>query len=807
VNKFLFFVLVGLWPVLLLAQKTSIETDTCNYKVEGFVLDLSTNKPLPYASVQIQYAQKGTTADENGYFQIKGLCRKEFDLIVSFVGYKTAIHHHDTYHQAPKIFLAPDSLTLESVTIEGDQLEGQLFSGTVRQLDTRTLEESKNLSLGDLASNFSGVSVLKTGQNVVKPVIHGLHSNRVLIVNNDVRHEFQNWGVEHAPEIDPSMIDNMSVVKGAATVKYGPDALGGVLVINPNPLDLLTPLNGELNLSANTNGRAGDGHIRLHKGFHKLSVQAQAAYTHQGDLQSPDYVLSNTGKREKSLSLGTRYHWKSLDLYAYYSHFDQELGILRGSVAGNLEDLALAIESKKPLLTSKFTYDINNPRLVVSHDVFKLKGVLSRENQSLEVVYALQNNHRQEFDVRRGINNESPAIDLELLSHSLDIEWQHPSLRDWDGSLGIQLVYQDNNNLPGTNTIPFVPNYNTYRAGVYLIESKVIHENRIEWGLRYDFQTNSIRARATNNDVYRNELVYQNLSATMGIVKPLAEGHIFRSNIGTAWRPPNVSELYSFGKHQASVDYGLWRYTILENGQAQTTDGILSEKEKAVPSEVGFKWINTYELNTDQFYGEATVYANYIMDFLYTRPSGIVQTVRGAFPFFVYDQSDALFAGLDASLSHQHTSNLDSELKFSYVWAKNLSEGAFFVGIPPINVQYEFRQDIPSFSVLDNFSWYVRLDYTFRQFQSPPTISVKQILEAEDEQNIFAENKTGFDFIEAPDAYLLAHVGMEGQFQRYTIRLRVSNLLNTSYRTYTDRLRYFADELGRSFELQINYQF
>lgn len=34
------------------------------------------------------------------------------------------------------------------------------------------------------------------------PVIHGLHSNRILILNNEVRQEGQQWGADHAPEID-----------------------------------------------------------------------------------------------------------------------------------------------------------------------------------------------------------------------------------------------------------------------------------------------------------------------------------------------------------------------------------------------------------------------------------------------------------------------------------------------------------------------------------------------------------------------------------------------------------------------------
>ncbi len=99
-------------------------------------------------------------------------------------------------------------------------------------------------------------------------------------------------------------------------MRYGPDALGGVLVINPSPLDLLTPLNGEAALTGATNGRSLDGQIKIRKGFHKLAVEAQGAYTYQGDLHTPDYQLTNTGKRELSATLSARYHWKNFDFFA-----------------------------------------------------------------------------------------------------------------------------------------------------------------------------------------------------------------------------------------------------------------------------------------------------------------------------------------------------------------------------------------------------------------------------------------------------------------------------------------------------------
>ena len=780
--------------------------DSCQYHFEGYIRDISTQQPLPFATIQIENTTKGAVADEQGHFSFTNLCQDEFDVIVSNVGYKQALHHHDPYHNTPNIFLASDSIMLQSVTVEGTQ-PGQLFSGTVESLSSAQINAYHAQNLGDLASNLTGVSMVSTGQNVVKPMIHGLTSNRILIINNGVRHEFQSWGEEHAPEIDVSGIDNISVVKGAATVRYGPEALGGVLLINPPTMELRTDWQGKVGLTGKSNGRSGEGSFLLQKGYRRVALLAQAAYTLQGDLHTPDYILSNTGKRESSLSLGTHYHYRVLDFNVYYSHFAQNLGILRGSITGNLDDLANALESKQPQPTFPFTYAINNPHQEVQHDVIKLNGTWNGQNQSVEVQYAFQNNQRQEYDVRRGEDNERPAIDLTLATQTLDLEWKHPELLTWQGSVGLQLLYQDNNNRPGTNTVQFVPNFNNSRVGVYWIESKQLGNNQLEAGLRYDYQFSSIRGRSYDNSIYRNEISYQNMTATVGLVREIKEGHVFRTNIGTAWRPPNISELYSFGKHQASIEYGLWRYRTDENNEITTTD-VLNQRDRAVPSEVGIKWIGTYELTQGPVQSDLTAYANYIRNYIYAKPAGIRETIRGAFPFFIYDQDDAVFAGVDASIRWAHTTRINSTFQGSFLWAKDIENNDNFVGLPPAQLQYKYAQQLPQFAFFDESDWGFSVDYTFRQFQAPRTVTPRQILEAdENDIDLFAENNSNFDFLPAPPGYWLAQVSWSGRIDHFQLGFQVRNVFNKAYRNYTDRLRYFADETGRNFIISVDYSF
>lgn len=784
--------------------------DSCNYEVSGVIYDISNKLPLPFASVQIKDTKTGTVADDNGNFKLSGLCEQEFDLVFSHIGFKQLIHHHDPHHALSRVFLAPEDVALESIIVEGESLVGDLYSNTVKKLSARKFEKNQTGSLGDLAAGITGVSVLKTGQNIVKPIIHGLHSNRVLIINGGVRHEFQNWGQEHAPEIDPSLAENISVIKGAGTVRFGPDALGGVLLINPSEMKMVSPLSGEVNLTGSSNGRAGEGSFRLQRGYEKVAFLASGSLVRQGDLHAPDYSLTNTGRSEKSLALGGKYHSSHFDLTAFYSRFDQELGILRGSFTGNLIDLNRAIESEIPQNTLDFSYDINTPKQRVIHDMVKLSGEWHKENQSFLVQYGFQINQRQEFDIRRGTNNERPAIDLELFSHSLDLEWNHPEWNRWQGMIGIQWVYQDNNNVPGTNTIPFIPNYNNTRLGVFLIESKSFNNNTVEWGLRYDYQTFSVRGRAANNDLFINDFSYQNVSATVGLKKDIKEGHIFRTNIGTGWRPPNVSELYSFGRHQATFEYGLWRYDITEDNEV-TANRVLTGQDREVPSEVGIKWVSSYEISQQDWQADLTGYINLIYDYIFTRPAGITQNVRGAFPFFIYDQTNALLMGIDFSGNYRHNKKFRSVFNASLLWARDIGNNENFVGLPPINLGYSLNYSPGDFGIFLHNHFDLDLTYTFEQFQAPRVITIAELLEAkENDVNLFESNDEAFDFLAPPSGYFLADISWGFQVKNIPGlhgSLQIRNLLDQSFRTYTDRMRYFADDMGRNFMLSLRYKF
>ncbi|MEM7572864.1 MAG: TonB-dependent receptor [Bacteroidota bacterium] len=790
----LLYLLVG-----SLAAQQAVAPD-CPYVIKGKVYDAETEEPLAYVSIQLEGTSEGTVTDDAGLFEIASLCEDEYNIAFSFLGYKTVRHHHDFHHPFIEIYLAPEGLLLESVVVEASSLQSGLITTTTSTLSGQELEAVSSESFGDAVSQIAGVGTLKTGQNIVKPVIHGLHSNRVLVINNGLRHEFQNWGEDHAPEIDPSLIDNIEVVKGAATVRFGPDALGGVVLVNPPEVDLLSPFSGRVRLHGRTNGQAGEGTVELSKGSKWWSIGGSGSWAKQGDLMAPNYVLTNTGREESSYSGRLRVHpFSKLDFEASYSHYEQTLGILRGSTFGNLDEIRRAFALDTPLLTMPFSYDIARPRHEVEHDQYRASLRYLGNEHSIRLQYGYQINRRKEFAVRR---SDAPNIDLELRTHSVDLDWIHPDIGALSGRFGAQWLSKANDNLPGTNTVPFIPNYDEERLGVYLIESLSLGETQIEAGLRFDLLESVITGREPNNLIYRNTILYRNVSGTFGVSFPVGKNATFRSNFGTAWRAPDVAELYRFGQHSFFLEYGLWRYTIDDEFDFITTsEGIQTQEDRPVPPEQGYKWINTYSLEQENFQLELTGYINYITNYIYAKPGGITRLPRGFFIFYIYDQTDALLWGVDVDSRITHSPKFTSEVQGSFLWSQQVNPRDFFANQPPPQLGYSLTYD-PQISWLSQGSLQLSFDYTFEHFQNPRTVTVEEFLFAS-QQGVtrFTDDVLDFDLLPPPPAYFLTHLNWTSRWKSLGLRLELRNVFNVAYRNNTDRLRYFADDLGRNFLL------
>lgn len=773
----------------LQAQKQTQEP--CNSKVTGTVIDAKSQTPLAGVVVYIKGTGKGVITDAKGVFQIPDLCKGEHICICRMIGYKQTefiIHHHHNHsHLDKKLQLHQEERLLDEIMVAGKKIETSTQAKST--LSEEELDKSTGKNLGESLKNLTGVNTLQTGHSISKPVIHGVHSNRVLVLNNGIRQEGQQWGAEHAPEIDPFVATQLSVIKGAAGVRYGADAIGGVVIVEPPRLRQRAGIGGAFNLVGVSNGRQGiasgllEGQI-----IDGLSWRVQGTYKHSGNVHTPNYYLSNTGVKEINFSGALGYTQENYGLEVFYSRFDTDLGIFEAAHTGNRADLKRAINSNQPLVIRDFTYDIIQPRQKITHSLLKTKAFWKTKNLGkFELQYGLQSNARAEFDhSRRG--KSTAALSLELITHTLDLAFNHNDVGHWKGSVGITGMYQTN---LFTGQM-FIPNYNTVSVGAFAIERYVRENFEFEVGVRYDQRSLTTFIRPTANDpVESNTLSFNNFSGTIGAIVRFNEHFNFRSNLGTAWRPPAVSELYSAGLHHGSATFELG------NENLQT--------------EQSYKWINTLTYQKGRLNAELSGYYNQIQNYIYLAPSApwSTLTIRGEFPIYQYLQTNAVIMGIDAALEYQVTSQLTFNTKTSIVRGRDRTFNNPLILMPADNLTNTLTYQLKKIGQFKKVFFSLSGRHVAKQRLLPEN-------RAPFEGNVppagnREERLTYYELVRSPSGYSVWNfqTGFTLPIHRQSLKISVGidNLFNSAYREYLNRFRFFADDLGRSFTLRVKYVF
>lgn len=800
--------------ILFFLSLNAKSQNPCDRSISGVVVNKETNDPLSDVLIRaitdpqvfgnrVLYnsSDKFSISDEYGKFLLEDLCPEEDSLVFSRIGYQDSLISIEGDFWT--VSLTERSVQLENVMIsdEREKISGtQTMSRQSINLEDKVVDRTS--SLASIASEIDGVTFISTGSNVERPVIHGLYGNRVLVLNNYIKHGFQNWGDDHAPEINIASVERISILKGSSGVRFGPEALGGAIIIEPDPMDLRNPYYLNINSGYQTNGKGSNFSLKTGKGFENFAFNAGLSYIKLGDRHAPSYSLTNSGKEEIGLNLGLHYHLNNFDIKLYYSYVDVNLALLRSSIFHSGNAISRAISSETPLFIRPFSYDINEPNQLVNHHLGKATvNWWYDENEKVSLTYGRQLNKRKEFDVRRNVDR--PIIDLDLTTTDLMLEWDHSFSERSDGLIGFHFFNQDNDNNPGTSTTPYIPNYNTNRYSFFLIETLNFGKNLFEIGARVDYEDYNVRGRDISQNIFRDEHSLNNVTFSIGYENQVSESFSFRSNIGSAWRTPNMAELYSFGSHGFKNSFGLLRYYYNED-QKLRTDEVIIMSESLLSSEKSLKFINEFDYNSDKNDIKLTLFSNYILNYVFERPIGLYGTIRGPMPYFIFDQSDMLFIGSDLTLKRKFTNKFNSSLTLNYLWSNNLDNNGKLLNLPPVRIENSINWDTNNFWKINSSEISLSPSYTFQQFQAPMTISPESLING---TNNITSDTDIFDFKDAPEGYFLLDFSWKFNIKDFTASVMVNNVLNKKYRNYLNNMRYFADEVGRNFMINLTYSF
>ena len=650
---------------------------------------------------------------------------------------------------------------------------------------TADIEKGGAMSLAKLLETIPGVSSISTGGTIAKPVIQGMHSSRILLMNNGVRLESQSWGADHAPEVDYTGSSMVEVVKGAECIRYGFGAMGGVVLLNDAPLPYDSTrfhVKGSANVGYDTNARGVSGSGTLEAGYRRWGARVHGNYTKGGDYRTADYILNNTGYNNIALSAMLGYKDNNITATLLSSIYYQRSGIYYGSKISDLDQLMKRFEAGRPDPTTlrPFSYDIQPPFQQSQH--FTVKGELKwriNPDHRLDFVASFQENLRQEFENRKKQQwSWIPMQDLILKTFKFDATWNAQwHLWHMTTEAGLANTYQENFNYPGTKQPAFVPNFAALSMGGFALHKATFGRLQAALGLRYDFRVMSVNGYTSlsNYTYYDDFKLYSNFTSSLAAHYQISEQWDARANVGWSWRPPDINELYAIGLQEGS-------YWVVGNRHL--------ESERGYKAVLGTKWRNTrFSVEPSVFYQRID---SYIYDHIGEGKDRFHNHPSGKYPKFIYDQDDVRLYGGDIEATYKPVEPLTLVAKAEWIFGRNLTRSGWLPFMPS-----------------DRYG----LSATY----SKTLGSRKQYVASLSLSGIYVAKQTRFDpdkdlVPDSPDGYFLLNGtadfaiklprGREVKFM-----LVGDNVLNALYKEYTDRFRYYAHERGANFSLRTLIRF
>ena len=759
-----------------------------------------------FPDIHIHIGKKVAESDSSGNYSAKNLPFGRTKINISYIGYTsidTIVNLNGDLKLDFKLRL--NTIHLHEIVIQ-QLTNSSIKSISEQQLKATIIEKYSNQSLGDALKEIAGVSSLKTGNAVVKPIINGLYGSRIPIINNNVRLEDQQWGSEHAPNFDVNSAGKITVIKGASGLQYSGDAIGGLVIIEPVTTKKDT-LFGKTIVNFDTNGNGGSISSSLHKGNnHGFSWNALGTFKYIGDKNAPDYILSNTGNREGNFSGDIKYNDEKYNIAAFYSYYKSTIAILSASHTGSVNDLYYSIKNKVPAIINDFTYAINNPKQDVTHQIAKMNFNYNfDESAFISFQYAFQVNKRLEYDVRRSNFKNTAALDLDLKTNTINIDYKK-NWHDWNFKTGTTAAFQNNFANPATGIRPLIPTYDKIDFGAYGILNYNFSDTfSVDGGVRYDFskidatkfyQKSRWDERGFNEEfqgfivgdfgtqwLTKPSFTFHNVSASAGFHKKIENNWQLYTNLSFASRNPNPSEFFSDGLHHST--------------------GMIELGDLGFDKEQSAKLSVTIKKNYTSFSFEVNPYINSIQDYIFLRPFGFETTIRGAFPVWEYEQTNARLIGIDFQTHWDITNQWQHSFALAYVNGHDKSNDEPLIDIPPLNMNNKIR--------FSKKEWHELI----MELKSELVVEQKNYPNNNFNTFIIQDNnllEVEVDISKPPPAYHLLHFYSEMKFNTFkkastTVAFSVQNILNVAYRDYLNRQRFFADEIGRSFQIQLKFNY
>ncbi|MGB0982729.1 MAG: TonB-dependent receptor [Saprospiraceae bacterium] len=775
------------------------------YQFIGTVVD-ENDKPLTGASVSINAINKGAKTDIHGDFVIDDLLESTYQVEISFLGYKTlrktvALIERKKY----KFQLEEASVKLDEVVIKDNYSEDRKkeTSLNIEVVNDDYLKKNLGGSLMKSLERLPGVTTIDIGSGQSKPVIRGLSFNRVVVVENNIKHESQQWGADHGLEIDQYAVDNIEIIKGPASLMYGSDAIGGIIDMKNRSVPLENSYGGSVNLSGKTNNDFLGSSVSLFARKKGFFATVRATILDYGDYKVPtdsvdiynyrvplnDNHLRNTAGKEQNIHTSFGVIKDRFQSKFYISNVNTRNGFFAN--AHGLEPRNVDLE-----VHDASSRDILYPYQQVNHFKVINKSSYLSEKWRLELDLGYQRNYREEWS-QYTQHGYMPAVFPETLDFNPEIERQfQKDIYSGNAKLfyrlsnktqlntGINGEYKENE-IGGRGFI--IPSYKQLSLGSFVVMKHNFSEKSlIQAGIRYDFGN----INTANHQDWFVSPIYENGDTVSDYLQRVAdinrnfsnftwsigynynpEKWSYKLNIGKSFRMPIAKELAANG-----VNYHRFSYEV---GNADLSPEISYQLDAGV------------EYNSKNFAIGVSPFVNYFSNYIYLNPTSTFDRLYGfGNQVFEYTESDVFRFGGELHAHYEISNFLQLGFIGEYIHAEQLSgekKGYTLPFLPPASAIFNIKYQNPEIAFIKDS--YISLDYRLTAAQNsivPP------------------EKPT--------DGYQVFNLSLGGNVflknQKINIAMQVQNLFNTKYFNHMSYYRLInVPEAGRNFVINISVPF
>lgn len=683
---------------------------------------------------------------------------------------------------------AEEGGTLCEVVVDGNSSNKQVQMRSALNtigVNKKFIEENFSGSLMQTLSRLPGVKSMNVGSGESKPIIRGLGFNRVVVTDNGIKHEGQQWGDDHGLETDQFVTENVEVVKGPAALMYGSDAVGGVINLRSDAIPH-SRFSGKANVFAHTNNEALGVHVGIKGRNGRFWYKAGGTIIDYADYKIPadsiqyysyfiklkDRRLRNTAGREFDGNIMLGYVSEHFHSYFRFSDVNVKSGYFADAHGLEVRLSGIDYDSSRR--------DIDLPYHSVNHFIVSNHSELIWDGGQIESNIAYQNNRQREFaeSVSHGYmpippNTLERSFNKYTLSGNVNMRTR---INSHTLRMGVSAEYQANR-IGGWGFI--LPEFEQLALGAYLSDRFIVGDNTVlSAGIRYDYGNINIHSYRDWYATPANDgsSTYIERSAELGkhfnsVTWSLGVNHILgdwvlKANVGKSFRMPIAKELGMDG-----INYNIFRY---EKGNS------FLKAEQSYQIDAGI----VYEHGV--LSANITPYFNYFPNYIYLNPTA---GYREGLQLYHYTQSRVMRWGFEAELNYSISKKVAVSAVGEYLYSRQLSGDKKGYTLPfstPWSTRFEMKYLLGK---NDYDNGYLSLEWVIVGAQN-------EIVPPE----------------EATPGYQLLNVNFMKTFAMGGSKLKLTlsgeNLLNRKYYDHTSYYRLIGvPEPGRNFSLMVGWEF